>query len=318
MRFHPFAELFPLIQGAEFDALVADIKAHGVREAIWTYHGQILDGRNRWRACEAAGIAHRPTREYEGDDPLAFVLSLNLQRRHLTEGQKAALALDLLPHLEAQARERQAHGATAPGVTLVERIPQALTQSQQQKIDAVMLDVRAGIITRDQANRKIARIDPDWHLRNHDKSADAGKARDKAADLVGARHVDNILLLELKTNGRDVPFAQRDTLWLIDQLRRQLCKGPGGRRSHVVCKGPRGEPRRVRWFGVHVLVLSGTSPSNSAEMFWNGQRIDESTLVEVLRFDRDPDAITRQLDYRRHHRPAQSSMSLLAALEEAI
>ncbi|MBX5463690.1 MAG: hypothetical protein IRZ28_21715 [Steroidobacteraceae bacterium] len=46
-------------------------------------------------------------REYTGDDPLGFVVSMNLHRRHLTEGQKAALALELLPHLEARARERQ-------------------------------------------------------------------------------------------------------------------------------------------------------------------------------------------------------------------
>lgn len=134
-------------------------------------------------------------------------------------------------------------------------------------------------------------------------------------DRIGARHVDNILLLELKTHGRDVPFAQRDTLWLIDQLRRQLCKGPGNRRRHVLCNGPRGEQRRVRWFGVHVLVLSGSSPDNSSEMFWNGQRIDQDTLVSVLRFDNDPDQITKSLEYRRHHRPTQSALSLLAALE---
>lgn len=107
MNFHPLSELFPLMQGREFDELVADIKANGLREPIWTYQGQILDGRNRWLACEKAGVAQRPMREYTGDDPLGFVVSLNLHRRHLTEGQKAALALDILPYLEDDARKRQ-------------------------------------------------------------------------------------------------------------------------------------------------------------------------------------------------------------------
>lgn len=88
MKFHPLSELFPLMQGREFDELVADVKANGLREPIWTYDGQILDGRNRWRACEAAGVSHRPMREYEGDDPVSFVVSLNLHRRHLDDDQR--------------------------------------------------------------------------------------------------------------------------------------------------------------------------------------------------------------------------------------
>ena len=91
LRFHAIAEMFPLMEGREFDNLVADVKANGVREPVWIYEGQILDGRNRWRACEEAGVplADRPRRPYIGDDPLRFVVSLNLHRRHLAESQRA-------------------------------------------------------------------------------------------------------------------------------------------------------------------------------------------------------------------------------------
>lgn len=92
MNFHPLSELFPLMQGREFDELVADVKTNGLREPIWTYDGKILDGRNRWRACEVAGLAHRPMRAYEGDDPVSFVVSLNLHRRHLDESQRGMVA----------------------------------------------------------------------------------------------------------------------------------------------------------------------------------------------------------------------------------
>jgi N6-adenosine-specific RNA methylase IME4/ParB-like chromosome segregation protein Spo0J len=91
MQAHPAADLFPLIEGAEFDALVADVAAHGVREPIVLHDGRILDGRNRFRAAQAAGV-ECPTREYDGDDPVGFVVSANLRRRHLNESQRAMIA----------------------------------------------------------------------------------------------------------------------------------------------------------------------------------------------------------------------------------
>jgi hypothetical protein len=102
MKFHPIADLFPLMEGAEFDELVADIKAHGQREQIITTEdGLILDGRNRYRACLAAGV--EPvfgTREDDGKHA-DFVRSKNLFRRNLNQAQRAQIAVDIaamVPH----------------------------------------------------------------------------------------------------------------------------------------------------------------------------------------------------------------------------
>jgi N6-adenosine-specific RNA methylase IME4 len=94
LQAHPLADLFPLLEGGDFDELVADVCAHGVREPIWIYEEKILDGRSRHRAAAVAGVAC-PTRPYMGDDPFALVVSMNLKRRHLSESQRAMVAAKL-------------------------------------------------------------------------------------------------------------------------------------------------------------------------------------------------------------------------------
>jgi hypothetical protein len=59
LKFHAFAEIFPLMTGEPLNELVADIKAHGLREKIWTCEGKILDGRNRFIASTGAKIRWR-------------------------------------------------------------------------------------------------------------------------------------------------------------------------------------------------------------------------------------------------------------------
>jgi hypothetical protein len=105
VKFHPLADIFPLMEGADFDALVADIKANGLNDRILLYDGMIIDGRNRYRALLAAGLEPADidklhclvdARAIIGDDPLTFVISANLHRRHLTRKQKREVTAKLL------------------------------------------------------------------------------------------------------------------------------------------------------------------------------------------------------------------------------
>lgn len=103
---HPAAELFPLLEGDEFRALVADVKANGLLVPVTLYSdpelGEVLlDGRNRWRACEAAGVKIT-ARMYEGEDPIGFSISQNAKRRHLTTGQRAFVGAAAKPLYAAE------------------------------------------------------------------------------------------------------------------------------------------------------------------------------------------------------------------------
>ncbi len=105
-RFHPACTVFPQLPEVDLQDLAADIAANGLRNPIVLWEGKILDGRNRYLACEIAQVEPRFT-EFEGDDPIGWVVSQNLVRRHLTASQKAVVALDLLPLLEKEAKQRQ-------------------------------------------------------------------------------------------------------------------------------------------------------------------------------------------------------------------
>jgi hypothetical protein len=93
-EFHDLANIFPMLAGDEAKALAHDISEHGLREPITLLEGKILDGRNRYIACLDAGVKPRFT-PYSGDNPVAYVVSLNLKRRHLDESQRAMVAKKL-------------------------------------------------------------------------------------------------------------------------------------------------------------------------------------------------------------------------------
>ena len=116
MKIHPAAKVFPEMSGADYEALKADIAEHGLLVPIvtWRKDGSVLDGRHRLRACEELGIDPR-AQLWEGDSPTAYVLSANLRRRHLTPSQAAAVAVEALPLLEEEAKERQRAGQASGG-----------------------------------------------------------------------------------------------------------------------------------------------------------------------------------------------------------
>lgn len=90
LEIHPLADKFPMMSELEYEALKADIAENGLREPLVLFEGKILDGRNRYRACQQL-LREFKTTDFEGDYEQAAKrsASANLTRRHLTKSQKA-------------------------------------------------------------------------------------------------------------------------------------------------------------------------------------------------------------------------------------
>lgn len=177
-KYHEVANIFPLIEGADFDALKADIAANGLREDIWLHPDEsIVDGRNRYRACMEVGVEPRFKRweEKQHGPLLEFVLSLNLHRRQLEKSQLAFVALNvekyefeqnekirlanlkqnapdvaILPHREQGKSRDKAAAAVGVGARYVQDAKKVMATAPD-----LAQQVMAGTITLPEAKRQV-------------------------------------------------------------------------------------------------------------------------------------------------------------------
>jgi hypothetical protein len=139
---HPVADLFPRMTDEELADLAADIKANGlIHPIVVDQKGLLIDGRNRAKACEIAGI--EPTvRMFEGDDPRAFILSMNLKRRHMSAGQQAMAHAMIYPEPEKGGRGKKSKNSTETLGFSAMRLSQARTVLSHSR--DVAIEILAG------------------------------------------------------------------------------------------------------------------------------------------------------------------------------
>jgi ParB-like chromosome segregation protein Spo0J len=190
MKHHPIADVWPMMDEAKLAELADDIRKNGQLVPVWLYEGKILDGRNRWAACKIAGVEPK-TKEYTGDEPTAFAVSLNDRRRHMNKGALAAVAAELEPHFAADAKRRQARKPKAEFVQ--EKVPeQKRAQAREEAAKSVGVNdryvsdakkvkteapevferLKAGKITLQDAKRELAKKPTDdWRQDERDRQA---------------------------------------------------------------------------------------------------------------------------------------------------
>ncbi len=134
--FHDAANIFPM-DAEHLDALAADIKKNGQQVPVEIFNNKIIDGRRRYMACRAAGIKPQ-TRDVSPADPIAYVLSLNLHRRHLSPTQLAMVGARAREQYDKAAKERQQVRKGNQAGTTVENLPQLDSGSARDAVGSAV------------------------------------------------------------------------------------------------------------------------------------------------------------------------------------
>lgn len=107
LEIHPIALLIPEMGDTEFQALKEDISGLGVINPIILFEGKVLDGRHRYKACLELDISCT-ARDWEGGmNPVEYVVSENVHRRHLNQSQKGMIQVAVSDYMVDQAKKRQ-------------------------------------------------------------------------------------------------------------------------------------------------------------------------------------------------------------------
>jgi ParB-like chromosome segregation protein Spo0J len=149
---HPLADIIPEASPEDFAALVESIRAVGQIEPIRLWDGRVIDGRHRLRACEQLGIEPvlREVQSGEVDGGtdaglLAFVLALNINRRHATTSQRAIAAAKAVTTGEGRPKTSSIDGVSREraatlfnvGTATLDRARQLINEADARVVDLV-------------------------------------------------------------------------------------------------------------------------------------------------------------------------------------
>lgn len=117
LKRHELSALFTDMSDDDFKKLCASIEANGfIEPVIRIYEGKILDGWHRYRAAKELNLIRKlkfqEWDERDEGDPVAFVLARNIERRHLTPGQRAQIVVEASLWLEKGDVDSQRDGGT--------------------------------------------------------------------------------------------------------------------------------------------------------------------------------------------------------------
>jgi hypothetical protein len=216
---HPLADLFPLMPDDELKSLASDIEANGQREPVWLLDGKLLDGRNRYRASLLIDYDLR-VEHYKGKDPLGFVISKNLHRRHLNASQRAMVAAEVAERLSRQLAGKSSGGrpteaggekSREQAADLVGASEQGTRRAQQVKqtgIPELVDAVKSGDVSVSAAAEvaKLPEKEQKATVKGGPKKVKA-KAKAERAKRNGKPHADEIITASAEDTAVIIPAA---------------------------------------------------------------------------------------------------------------
>lgn len=153
----------------------------------------------------------------------------------------------------------------------------------------------------------IVRFDCDVLLHRYKTRPPDKKSQARAA-LGECRMVQCMMFIEVKSHLAELSDAQRDTLGLFSQVlknqRTNIHGLKGGRRAlnHraplTVYSYHLGKRVQLRLYGGHLLQIEGDVPEAGKVIRWDNKPITLDQLVQLLRFEIEPDGL-RPIDWRR-------------------
>lgn len=226
--FHDTANAFPYISGDAYETLKEDIRINGILEPVYLFEGKIIDGRNRYRVAKELGLDDIPTQEYEGDNPVGFVQSMNLHRRQLTPSQKAAAAAFLAEFKQGQhgdEEEYETQEAIAKKLGISRRMVVEATSLKKNADSKLIERVKTGDISLHNATA-IARLNSEdqksivsegaervKEVAKKIKAMTKGKGRKKKDDperIIGLDAIENYTLPETKKSQSEIEMETID------------------------------------------------------------------------------------------------------------
>ncbi len=131
-----FKNLIPPLTREEYEQLEKNIVSEGCREPLTTWDGFIIDGHNRYEICQKHGIEFKVSEKaFESrEDVKVWIINNQLGRRNLSEFVRFELMQKAKEILLQKGKEKQGHGQTAPGKTLLSITDKSVAHNTQKEI----------------------------------------------------------------------------------------------------------------------------------------------------------------------------------------